>query len=40
MKTGATIVHHLGSLGIVLAFVGIWANSPLAQIVTDGDTLK
>lgn len=34
------ITHPLGRLAIVLAFVGIWANSLLAQTVTDGDTLK
>ena len=36
----AIISHRLGSLGIVLAFVCVWANSPLAQTITDGDTLK
>src|SRR5689334_6051830 len=33
----ATISHRLGRL---LAFVGVWANSPFAQTITDGDTLK
>jgi endonuclease YncB( thermonuclease family) len=36
----ATISHRLASLGIVLAFVSVWANSPFAQTITDGDTLK
>ena len=40
MSECAAICHRLGSLSIVLAFVVIWANSPLSQTITDGDTLK
>ena len=32
--------QRLGRLGIVIALVGVGASSPLAQTITDGDTLK
>ena len=31
--------QRLGRLGIVIALVGVGASSPLAQTITDGDTL-
>ena len=40
MSECTAICHRLGSLGIVLAFVVICANSPLSETITDGDTLK
>ncbi len=32
--------QRLGRLGVVIALVGVGASSPLAQTITDGDTLK
>jgi hypothetical protein len=32
--------QRLRSLGIVIALVGVGASSPVAQTITDGDTLK
>ena len=32
--------QRLGRLGIVIALVGVGASSPLAQTITNGDTLR